>query len=45
MQFKEIISVYTDNHMKPVNAFAWQKSEFVIVKECDTHSYHLGLKS
>jgi hypothetical protein len=45
MQFKKIISVYTDNHMKTVNAFYWQKSEFVIVKEYDTHSYQLGLKS
>jgi hypothetical protein len=44
MQFKEIISVYTDKYTKPVNKCCEKKSELATVNAYGTYSYHLGIK-
>jgi hypothetical protein len=41
MLFKEIISVYSDNHIEPMNI----NTEVLIVKVTGTYSYHSALKS
>jgi hypothetical protein len=38
--FKEIIAVYSENHMKTINP----NEELMIVKESDTYSYHWAAK-
>jgi hypothetical protein len=38
--FKEIIAVYTENHMKHINTLCGQNSELLNVKVGGTHSYH-----
>jgi uncharacterized membrane protein len=37
--FKEIIAVYHQNHMKPINSLTRQNAELMIVKEGSTYSY------
>jgi hypothetical protein len=37
--FKEIIAVYSEKHMKPVNTLCGQNEELMIVKGGGTHSY------
>jgi hypothetical protein len=38
--FKEIISVYTYNHMKPINRLCGYNAGLLIVKAGGTYSYH-----
>jgi hypothetical protein len=40
MLFKEIIPVYSENHMKPINTLCGQNTELLIVKAGGTYSYH-----
>jgi hypothetical protein len=40
MLLKEIIAVYNENHMKPINT----KCKLTIVKVPGTYSYHWALK-
>jgi hypothetical protein len=44
MLFKEIIAVYSENHMKPINTLCGQNAELLIVKECGTYSYYEASK-
>jgi hypothetical protein len=44
MLFKEIIVVYSENHMKAINILCGKMEELLIVKEGGTYSYHLALK-
>jgi hypothetical protein len=44
MLFKEIIAVYSENHMKPINALCVQNAELFIVEVDGTYSYHWALK-
>jgi hypothetical protein len=39
MLVKEIIAVYTENNMKPINAFCGQEAE-LIFKAGGTYTYH-----
>jgi hypothetical protein len=45
MLFKEIIAVYSENHMKPINTLCGKNAELLIVKEGGTYSYHYALKN
>jgi hypothetical protein len=40
MSFKEIITVYYENNMKPINTLCGQNAELLIVKTDGTYSYH-----
>jgi hypothetical protein len=40
MLFKEIIAVYSENHVKPINTLCEQNSELLIVKAGGTYNYH-----
>jgi hypothetical protein len=40
MLFKEIIAVYSQNNIKPINIFCGQTSEFLSVKASDKYNYH-----
>jgi hypothetical protein len=40
MLFKEVIAVYGENHMKPINTLCGQKAELLFVKAGGTYSYH-----
>jgi hypothetical protein len=44
MQFWEIITVYTENHMKPINKLYRQSAELFFVKAGDTYSNHWALR-
>jgi hypothetical protein len=44
MLFKEILAVYTRNHMKPTNTLCGQNEELLIVKAGGTCSFHQALK-
>jgi hypothetical protein len=44
MFFNEIITVYSENHMKPMNLLCGQNAELLIVKAGGTYSYHWVLK-
>jgi hypothetical protein len=44
MLFKEIIAVYSENHMKYITTLCRQNEELLNVKASDTHSYHCVLK-
>jgi hypothetical protein len=37
--FNEIIAVYTENHTRLI-----QSAQLLIIKSCDTYSYHWALK-
>jgi hypothetical protein len=43
--FKEIIAVYSQNHMKGINTLCGQNAEVLVIKAGDTYSYHCVLKS
>jgi hypothetical protein len=43
--FKEIIAVYCENHMKPINTLCIQNEELLIVKSGCLYSYHYALNS
>jgi hypothetical protein len=38
--FKEIIAVYSENHMKPIDTLCGQNTELLIVKVGGTYGYH-----
>jgi hypothetical protein len=40
MLFEEIIVVYSENHMKPINTLCGQNAELLIVKAGGTRIYH-----
>jgi hypothetical protein len=40
MLFREIIVVYTENHLKPLNTLCGQKAYLKIVKMGVIYSYH-----
>jgi hypothetical protein len=40
MLFKGIITVYSENHMKPMNTLCGQKAELLNVKAGGTYNYH-----
>jgi hypothetical protein len=42
--FKEIIAVYSENHIKPMNALSGKNVELLNIKEGGTYSYHWALK-
>jgi hypothetical protein len=44
MMFREIITVYSDNHTKNINSLCGQNAELLIVKEGGTCRYHRALK-
>jgi hypothetical protein len=44
MLFREIIAVYSADHMKPINTLCGENEELLNVKECGTYSYHWALK-
>jgi hypothetical protein len=45
MLFKEIISVYSENFTKPINAIYGQNEKLLNVKAGGTYSYHSALKA
>jgi hypothetical protein len=44
MLFREIIVVYSENHMKHINTRCGKNAEFFNVKAGGTYSYHCALK-
>jgi hypothetical protein len=40
MLFKEIIALYSENHMKPVSTLCGQNAELLIVKAGSTYSHY-----
>jgi hypothetical protein len=40
MLFREVITVYSENHMKSINALCRQNSELIIIKSGGTYSYY-----
>jgi hypothetical protein len=44
MLFKEIIAVYSENYIKPINIICGQNAELQIVEASGTYSYHWALK-
>jgi hypothetical protein len=42
--FREIIPVYSENHMKPINTLCGQNAELLNVKVGGTYSYHCAFK-
>jgi hypothetical protein len=44
MLFEEIITVYSENHTKPINTLCGQNAMLLIVKARGTNSYHWVLK-
>jgi hypothetical protein len=40
MLFKQMISVYSENHMKPINTLCEQNAELLTDKAGGTYSYH-----
>jgi hypothetical protein len=44
MLFKEIVSVYTENYIKPTNTLCGQNAKLLIVKAGGTYSNHKTLK-
>jgi hypothetical protein len=40
MLFREMITVYSKNHMKPINALCGQNVELMNIKASDIYSYH-----
>jgi hypothetical protein len=39
MLFKEIIAIYSDNHMEPINTISVENVELLVVKAGGTYSY------
>jgi hypothetical protein len=44
MQFKEIFAVYSENHVKYINALCWKIAELLDVQEGGVKRYHCSLK-
>jgi hypothetical protein len=44
MVFKELIAVYCENHMKPMNTLCAHNEELLIVRAGGTYSDYLVLK-
>jgi hypothetical protein len=44
MLFKEINTVYSENHTKPINTLCGENAELLNVKAGGTQSYHWALK-
>jgi hypothetical protein len=44
MLFREIIAIYSENHMKPINTLCGQNVELVNVWAGGTYSYHCAWK-
>jgi hypothetical protein len=44
MLFREIIAVYSENHMKPINTLCGQNEELLVVKAGGAYNYHWFLK-
>jgi hypothetical protein len=42
--FKEIIAVYSENHMKPIHIFCMQNAELLIIKAGSTYISHWAFK-
>jgi hypothetical protein len=43
--FKEIIAVYSDKHMKPINILCGREHAELLINKADaTYSYHWALK-
>jgi hypothetical protein len=45
MQFKEIITIYSEIHRKQINTLWGHNAEFLIVKADGTYSYHWAVMS
>jgi hypothetical protein len=46
MLFKEIIAVYTENHMKHINKYTlWDNTEVLIIKAGGTHRYNSAFET
>jgi hypothetical protein len=43
MLFREVVAVYSENHMKSINTFC-EQNKFFSVKVNDRYSNHYGLK-
>jgi hypothetical protein len=44
MLFRETITVYYENHMKPTNTFSGENAELLNVRAGGTYSYHWAWK-
>jgi hypothetical protein len=44
MLFKDIIAVYFENHMKPINTLCGQNEDFVNVQAYGKYRYYCALK-
>jgi hypothetical protein len=44
MLFKKIVTVYSENHTKPMTTLCGQNAELVFVEVGGTYSYHWVLK-
>jgi hypothetical protein len=44
MMFREIIAVYSENHMKLINPICGQNAELLIVKAGGAYTCHWALK-
>jgi hypothetical protein len=44
MLFRELIAVYSKNHMKPINTLCGLSAGLVNVKACGTYRCHSALK-
>jgi hypothetical protein len=44
MLCEEIIAVFYENHMEPINTPCGQNAEILIAKAVGTYSYHQALK-
>jgi hypothetical protein len=42
MLFREMITVYSGNRVKSINALYGENGELLIIKAGGTHSYHLA---
>jgi hypothetical protein len=40
IMFKEVITVYSEDHTKPINTLCRQNEELLIIEAGDTYSYH-----
>jgi hypothetical protein len=44
MLFKELITVYSENHIKPKNMLCGQHAELLVIEAGGIFSYHLALR-
>jgi hypothetical protein len=45
MLFKEIIAIYSENHMKCINTIRMQNAELIFIEMGGTYSFHGALKT